>query len=248
MLDILQNNWKLFLIGQYPHGPLGGLAITIILSVLGLVLAFPLSILVALARVSPMAIFYWPATALVYLVRGVPLIMFIFWVYFFIPLLIGRNVTGFTTMLCTLVIYQSAYMAEVVRAGIQALAVGQVEAARALGLSYLQTTRRVILPQALYNMLPALVSQLVAIIKETSLASVISVEEMTFSATQVNTNEMTRPFQVFAILALTYYVLCFTLSQFASFLERRIARRRTPFAQRPRDPVDLGNAIPPDAT
>ena len=110
---------------------------TLILSVLGIVLAFPLSVLLALARISPWRLLRWPATALVYVVRGVPLLMVILWVYFLVPLLIGRNVSGFTTMLCTLVIYEGAYLSEVVRAGIQALPRGQMEAARALGHSYL---------------------------------------------------------------------------------------------------------------
>ena len=77
---------------------------------LGIVLAFPLSVLLALARLSPWRLLRWPATALVYVARGVPLLMVILWVYFLVPLLIGRDVSGFTTMLCTLVIYEGAYL------------------------------------------------------------------------------------------------------------------------------------------
>ena len=91
-LIILRDNWALLLVGQYPNGPLGGLAITLVLSFLGLILAFPLGVLLALARVSPIRWLRAPATAVVYVVRGVPLIMFIFWVYFFLPALIGFNV------------------------------------------------------------------------------------------------------------------------------------------------------------
>lgn len=144
LFSILHDNWTLLLIGQYPNGPLGGLAITFILSVLGIALAFPLSVGLALARISPFGWLRWPATVVVYVVRGVPLIMFIFWVYFFVPLLIGHTVSGFTTMLVTLVIYQAAYLAEIVRAGIEGLPKGQSEAARAVGLSYMQAMRRVI--------------------------------------------------------------------------------------------------------
>ncbi|MEO8118354.1 MAG: amino acid ABC transporter permease, partial [Rhodoferax sp.] len=201
IISILRDNSTLLLIGQYPHGPLGGLAITFLLSVFGLLLAFPLSVGVALARLSPFAWLRWPATILVYLVRGVPLIMFIFWVYFFVPLLIGQTVSGFTTMLVTLVIYQAAYLAEIIRAGIEGLPKGQTEAARAVGLSYLQTTFKVILPQALYNMVPAMVSQFVSTIKETSLGYVISVNELTFAGNQINSTLLTKPFEVFIILA-----------------------------------------------
>ncbi|MGA0611669.1 amino acid ABC transporter permease [Caldimonas sp. KR1-144] len=225
-VSILADNWVLLLVGQYPSGPLGGLAITFILSVLGLALAFPLGVLIALARVSPLAWLRRPATVLVYVVRGVPLIMFIFWVYFFLPVMTGHTVSGFTTMLVTLVIYQAAYLAEIVRAGIEGLPKGQTEAARAVGLSYMQTTTKVILPQALYNMVPAMLSQFVSTIKETSLGYVISVNELTFAANQINNTLLTKPFQVYVILAAIYFVLCFSLTQVARMLERRIAARR----------------------
>lgn len=226
IFSILRDNWMLLLIGQYPHGPLGGLAITIVLSVLGLVLAFPLSVGIALARISPFAWLRRPALILTYLIRGVPLIMLIFWVYFFLPLLIGRTISGFTTMLVTLVIYQATYLSEIVRAGIEGLPHGQTEAARAVGLSYMQTTFKVLLPQALYNMVPAMISQFVSTIKETSLGYVISVNELTFAANQINSTLLTKPFQVFFILAAIYFILCFSLTQLARHLERRIAAKR----------------------
>ena len=226
IVAILRDNWLLLLIGQYPSGPLGGIAITLILSVLGILLAFPLSVLLALARISPWRLLRWPATALVYVVRGVPLLMVILWVYFLVPLMIGRNVSGFTTMLCTLVIYEGAYLSEVVRAGIQALPRGQMEAARALGHSYLGAMWSVILPQALYNMLPSILSQFVSTIKETTLGYVINVPELTFAANQINNQLLTKPFQVFFILAVIYFVVCWSLTQAATALERRIAARR----------------------
>ncbi len=223
---IVHDNWPLFLIGQYPHGPLGGLANTLILAAGALVLAFPLGLLLALARVSPWRWLRYPATVWVYVLRGIPLLMVIFWTYFLVPLLIGHNITGFTTMLCTLVVYQSAYLCEIIRGGIQALPGGQYEGARALGLGYVRTTVWVILPQALYNALPSLISQFVSIIKETSLGYVINVQEVTFAANQVNNQLLTKPFQVFFILAITYYVLCYGLTRLAGVLEARIARKR----------------------
>src|SRR5574343_1491970 len=185
LITIIQDNWVLLMIGQYPNGPLGGLASTLIVSALSIVLAFPCGVLVALARISPWRVLRWPATALVYGARGIPLLMIILWVYFLVPVLIGRNVSGFTTMVCTLVIYESAFLAEIVRAGIQALPKGQMEAARALGHSYLCAMWFVILPQALYNMLPSMLSQFISTIKETTLGYVINVHELTFAASQV---------------------------------------------------------------
>ena len=226
VFEILRDNWLLLLIGQYPNGPLGGIACTLILSVLGIVLAFPLSVLLALARLSPWRLLNWPATALVYVARGVPLLMVILWVYFLVPLLIGHNVSGFVTMLCTLVLYEGAYLAEVVRAGIEALPEGQMEAARALGHSHLGAMRLVILPQALFNMLPSMLSQFVSTIKETTLGYVINVPELTFAANQINNQLLTKPFQVFFILAVIYFVVCWSLTQAATALERRIAVKR----------------------
>lgn len=227
---ILRDNWLLLLVGQYPNGPLGGIACTLILSVLGIVLAFPLSVLLALARLSPWRLLNWPATAVVYIARGVPLLMVILWVYFLVPLLIGRNVSGFTTMLCTLVLYEGAYLAEVVRAGIEALPKGQMEAARALGHSHLGAMRHVILPQALFNMIPSMLSHFVSTIKETTLGYVINVPELTFAANQINNQLLTKPFEVFFILAVIYFIVCWSLTQAATALERRIAAKRAGLA------------------
>lgn len=238
MQEILQDYLPTLLIGQYPNGPLGGMALTLILSVLGLSLAFPLSIALALCRLSPWAILRWPSTLIVYVVRGIPLVMLVFWSYFLVPVLIGRPTSAFTTLVVTLVIYQATYMSEIVRAGIEALPKGQTEASRSLGLSYGLTMRQVILPQALYNMLPSLISQFVSTIKETSIGYVISVHELTYSANMVNSSLLTKPLQVFVTLSLIYFIVCFALTQTARAVEQRIERRRasvTPSAGVPND-------------
>ncbi|WP_341317694.1 amino acid ABC transporter permease [Paraburkholderia sp. IMGN_8] len=226
MFDILRDNWTLLLIGQYPHGPLGGIVLTILLSISALVIAFPLGILVALARISPFPLLRAPATGLVYMVRGIPLLMVIFWVYFLVPVLTGYPVTGFVTMLCALVIYDSAYLGEIIRAGIEGLPKGQTEASRALGMSYMKTMRAVILPQALYNVVPSMVTQFVSTVKETSLGYIINVQEISFAADQINNRLMTKPFPVYLILALSYFALCYALTQLAQYLERRVTRKR----------------------
>lgn len=237
VLKILQDYWQLLLVGQYPQGNLGGLALTLILSAASILLAFPFGVILAVMRVCPIKILRIPAIVLIYLGRGVPLIMFIFWVYFFIPLLIGTNVSGFTTILITMVIYQGAYLAEIVRSGIEGLPSGQMEASRALGMSYMKTMIKVILPQAIYNMLPTMVSQFVSTIKETSLASIISVQELTFSATQINNILLTKPMPTFFILAMMYFILCFALTCFARYLERRIATKRAGIPDRVMQPA-----------
>lgn len=226
VLDILRDNWLLLLIGQYPFGPLGGITATLILSVLGIALAFPLSVALALARLSPWRAMRWPVTALVYATRGIPLLMIILWTYFLLPVLLGHTVSGFTTMLCTLVLYEGCYLSEVVRAGIEALPKGQTEAARSLGHGYVGRMRFVVLPQALYNMLPSMLSQFISTIQETTLGYVINVQELTFAANQINNQLLTQPFQVFFILAVTYFIVCFALTQAARWLERRVATQR----------------------
>ena len=226
IVTIVEENWLLLLIGQYPNGPLGGLASTFILSVLSIVLAFPVGILLALARLSRWRTVLWPATAFVYVARGVPLLMLILWVYFMVPLLIGRTVPGFMTMLVTLVLYEAAFLSEIIRGGILALGRGQMEAARSLGHGYFGAMVYVILPQVLYNTLPSLLSQFVSTIKETTLGYVINVPELTFAANQINNRLLTQPFEVFAILAVVYYVICWSLTKAATELERRITDKR----------------------
>ncbi len=229
MIELIQDYWLYFLVGQYPKGPLGGLALTLLLASLALVLALPLGVLLGLARVSPWRALRWPVTAFVYVVRGLPLLMVIFWAYFFLPSVTGHKTDQFTTMLIALVVFDAAYLAEIVRAGIHGVPRGQFESARSLGLGYAAAMRLVVLPQALRHMLPSLVNQFVATLKETSLGYIIGLTEVSFIAAQINTQVFTKAPQVYLLLGATYFVLCFGLSRLAFWLERRLARRgRTP--------------------
>jgi len=225
MIELIQDYWLYFLVGQYPNGPLGGLSLTVLLSGAALVLAMPLGLVLGVARVSPWRALAWPVAALVQLVRAVPLLLVVFWAYFFLPAVTGVKTGQATTMLMTLVLFDAVYLAEIVQAGIKSLPKGQFEGARSLGLSYGQALRLVILPQALRHVAPSLVSQLVATIKATSLGYIIGLSEVSFIATQVNTLVFTKAVEVYIVLALTYFVLCFGLSRLAFLLERRFNRR-----------------------
>ncbi len=225
MIELIQDYWVYFLIGQYPNGPLGGLALTLLLASMGLVLALPIGLLMAMARLSPWRALRWPAMGVIYIVRGTPLLMVVFWAYFLIPSLTGIKTNQFITMLAALVAFDGAYLAEIIRAGIQGLPKGQMEAARSCGLSWWQAMRLVILPQALRNMLPSLINQFVSTIKETSLGYVVSLSEVSFIASQISAQVLTRPAEIYGLLALTYFILCFGLSRWAFWLERRLARR-----------------------
>ena len=225
MIELVQTYWLYFLIGQYPNGPLGGLALTVLLAALALVLALPVGILLGLGRVSPFGAVRWPVTVVVYGVRGVPLLMVIFWAYFFLPSVTGHKTDQFSTMLIALVVFDGVYLAEIVRAGILGIPKGQVEAARSLGFGYGRAMRLVVLPQALRHMLPSLVNQFIATIKATSLGYIIGLTEVSFIAAQINTQVFTRAPEVYGVLALTYFVLCFGLSRLAYALEQRLGRR-----------------------
>ena len=225
-LEMVQTYWLYFLVGQYPEGPLGGLVLTLLLASAGLVLAMPVGLALGLARVSPLRWLRWPVTALVYCVRGVPLLMVIFWAYFFLPSVTGVKTGQFSTILLALVLFDGVYLAEIVRAGIQAIPTGQLQAAQALGMSRWQSMRYVVLPQALRYMLPSLVNQFVSTIKETSLGYIIGLAELSQIATQINTMVFIMPMQIYLILGLTYFLLCFGLSRLAFYLERRLATGR----------------------
>jgi len=225
MLELIDTYWLYFLVGQYPDGPLGGLVLTILLSGAALVLAMPLGLMLGIARVSPYRAIGLPVAALVQLVRAVPLLLVLFWAYFFLPAVTGVKTSQATTMLIVLVIFDSVYLAEIVAAGMRALPPGQLESARSLGLSYAQALRHVVLPQSLKNGLPSIVNQLVSTIKATSLGYIIGLSEVSFIASQINTLVFTQSVEVYLILALTYFVLCFGLSRLAFLLERRLQRR-----------------------
>lgn len=221
MSELVDTYGLYFLVGQYPHGPLGGLALTVVLASLGMVLALPLGIALGIARTSAQLWLRLPVTGLVFVVRGTPLLMVVFWAYFFLPAVTGHKTDQFSTMLAALVVFDAAYLAEIVRAGLQALPLGQAQAARALGMSRAQRLRLVLLPQALRHMRPSLVNQFVSTIKQTSLGTIIGLSELSFIATAINNQVLVRPLEVYGTLAFSYFVMCFGLSRLAAALEAR---------------------------
>lgn len=225
MWAIVEENWLLFLIGQYPHGPIGGLTVTVILALLGLILSFPCALALALARLSPFRWLRWPAVAIIYAVRGVPLLMLLFWAYFFVPIVTGQAVSGFTTLLCALVIYERLPVGDHPRRhrGHPGRADrGREVAGPALLPDHVQDH-----PAAGAVQHAAQHGQPVRLADQsTSVGYIISVNEITFAAYQVNNRLLTKPFEVYGLLALTFFVLCFALTRLAKLLERRIGTRR----------------------
>lgn len=218
-------NLVFFLIGRYPHGPLGGVALTLYLAVVSLILSFFGGLLLGLLSVARNRAVRWVSLGFINLVRGLPLLMVIFWMYFLLPAVMGRPMPETQTVIMALSLFTSAYMAQIVRAGIEGIPRGQTEAAIATGLRPRQVMMFVVLPQALRNMIPSFVNQFVSMIKDTSLAFIVGVDELTHVATQVNNRTLTSPTEIFLFVAAVYFALCFAFTALSRWLERRLAWR-----------------------
>ncbi|WP_462323310.1 amino acid ABC transporter permease [Desulfoplanes sp.] len=222
--DIVWKNFDYFLIGAYPDGPLGGLAMSILLALGGIFGAFWLGLLFGLMRLSKKKWIKWPAVVYIEIVRGTPLLMVIFWFYFLAPIVLGHTLPEATSALIAFIVFTGAYIAEIVRAGVLALPKGQTEAARGTGLSHFQTMVHIILPQALRNMIPSFVNQFVSLTKDTSLAYIIGVNELTRTATQVNNRTLIAPTEIFITIAILYFIICYVLTATSRRLERQLAK------------------------
>lgn len=199
-----------------------GLKLTVILSVVSIVVSFFLGVILALLRLSNRRIIRYPAIVYIEVVRATPLIMVIFWVYFMLPRLIHRPSDAITSALIAFIGFNCTYLAEIVRAGILSLPKGQMEAARASGMSYGQAMTYIILPQALKNMIPALINRFVATFKSTSLAYIIGTIEFFRAAVIVNNREFIS-YEIFAFVAIVYFICCYSMSSASGWLERRMA-------------------------
>ena len=222
--DVVWNNFDYFLWGAYPKGPLGGLAMSILMALGGIFGAFWLGLLIGVCRLSKRVWLRAPAMVYIEIIRGTPLLMVIFWFYFLAPVIMGRSLPDWQSAIIALIVFTSAYIAEIVRAGVLSLPKGQMEAARGSGLSHVQTMIHIILPQALFNMVPSFVNQFVSLTKDTSLAYIIGVSELTKTATQVNSRTMKAPFEIFITVAALYFVVCFVLTELSRRLETKINR------------------------
>jgi glutamate/aspartate transport system permease protein len=216
---ITSNFW--FLIGQGLLGFGSFVGGTLRLALPAIALGFVLGIFVGLARLARNPWLRVPAVAYVEFFRGVPLVMVIFWIWFVVPLALNRPMPEYGVALIAFVIFEAAYFGEIVRAGIQSVPRGQVEAATAVGMTGAQTMQLVVLPQALRNMLPALVTQMIVLFKDTSLASIIGYVDLTKAAQIVNNREI-RPFELYLFIAVVYWLCTYSMSRVARRLERRL--------------------------
>jgi polar amino acid transport system permease protein len=186
-----------------------------------IVLGFILGTFIGLARLARSRWVNLPALIYIEFFRGVPLVMVIFWFWFIVPVLAGKSLPEYSVALSAFVIFEAAYLAEIVRAGIQSVPHGQVQAAIGTGLSRAQMMRHIVLPQALRNMIPALVTQFIVLLKDTSLASIIGYVDLTKAAQIVNNREI-RPFELYLFIAIIYWLCSYAMSRYASYLESRV--------------------------
>lgn len=210
---------------------LEGLWITLKVSLLAIVFGIVLGVMTGLARISVNPALRWLAITYIELIRGSPLLVQVFLWYFVVGTLINAllDKVGMPAIpplwygVMALAIFTGAYVAEIVRAGIQSVHRGQMEAARSLGMSYAQAMRKVILPQAFRRIMPPLAGQFISLVKDSSLLGVIAVRELTKATREVVTTSL-QPFELWIVCALLYLVLTFTLSLCVQYLERKAVR------------------------
>jgi len=210
----------------------GGLPLTIMLSTLSIVLAFPLAVLVALGRRSNLPAIRTFCVIYVELIRGVPLISVLFMASFMFPLFMpqGLTIDVLIRVLVGITLFAAAYMAEIVRGGLQAIPKGQVEAAQSLGLAYWQTQRKIVLPQALAMVVPGIMNNFISIFKDTSLVTIVSLYELTGSlGLALNSDADWRPFKIEGYLFITaiYFIFCFAMSRYSLWIEKRLNVSKT---------------------
>ena len=199
-----------------------GLVFSIELTLVAMIGGIVLGTGLALARLSPRRIVSAPAAAYVNLMRSVPLVMVILWFFLLVPLAIGRPIGAELSAFITFTAFEAAYYAEIMRAGIQSVTRSQVSAGWALGLTPGQTLATVVLPQALRNMLPVLLTQTIVLFQDTSLVYAIGAYDLLkgFDTAGKNFN---RPVEAYLLAAATYFVICYSLSRAVAAMQARIA-------------------------
>ena len=223
--SFLNRYWSFYLIGAKN---------TVLLALIAVVIGAALGLLLAICRISKSRILRFVSTAYVEFVRGTPLLVQLFIIYYGlqavgirfpdIPVMtaiLDINFSDFMSGVITMGLNSAAYVCEIFRSGIQSVDKGQMEAGRSLGLSYGQTLQKIIVPQAIRNVLPALGNEFVVVIKESSIVSIIGIADLMYKANTVRGNTF-QPFEPLLVAALVYFLLTFTLSKLLAYIEKRM--------------------------
>jgi len=213
--------YDLSIVQEYLPFLLLGVGITIRYTVLAFLLGSVMGLLISLGRVSRSKLLRYPCLWYVDFIRGTPLLAQVYLIHFGLPQVLGYRPVGSVDALVALTLNAAAYIAEIWRGGIESIERGQMEAARSLGMTYGQAMRQVILPQALRRVIPPLGNEFIALLKESSLVSVIGLEDLMMKA-KMMAGRSFRPFEAYFTVALIYLVLTLTFARVLSRLEGRL--------------------------
>ena len=216
-LDLSFYNWALFT-SYLQKGLIFSVQLTVIATVGGLIVGTVL----ALMRLSGKPWLVMPATIYVNTMRSIPLVMVILWFFLLIPLMIGKPIGVNLSAIITFIAFEAAFFSEIVRAGIQSIPRGQVYAGQALGMSYAQNMRLVILPQAFRNMIPVFMTQTIILFQDTSLVYAIGAYDL-LKGFEIAGKNFGRPIETYLLAAVTYFLICFTLSRIVRRIQQKVA-------------------------
>lgn len=201
---------------------LGGLYFSLGLTAVATLGGIFFGTLLALMRLSGIKALDLPATIYVNGMRSIPLLMVLLWFFLLVPMIIGRPIGAEWSAVITFIAFEAAYFSEIMRAGIQSIPRGQVFAGQALGMSYGQNMKLVILPQAFRNMLPVLLTQTIILFQDTSLVYIITAHDMLHGFSVAGSN-LSHPREAYILAAVFYFVICFSLSYIVKQLQKKIA-------------------------
>ena len=204
----------------------GGLLVTLVLGCTGIALAFPLGIVLALGRRSNLPVISMMCTLFIEFIRGVPLITLLFFGMVMLPLFLpeGVNMDGLARVLVAVTLFQSAYMAEVIRGGLQAIPQGQYEAARSIGLSYWQMNMKVVLPQAIRISIPSIVNTSIGLFKDTTLVIIVGLLDLLGigRGALADTTWLGLAYEVYFFVSLVFFIFTFAMSRYSLYLEKKL--------------------------
>ncbi len=199
-----------------------GLIFSVQLTLVAMIGGIILGTVLALMRLSSKPWLVMPAAAYVNTMRSIPLVMVILWFFLLIPLLSGKPLGAEMSAMITFTLFEAAYYSEIMRAGIQSIPKGQVGAGYALGMTYGQTMREIVLPQAFRNMLPVLLTQTIILFQDTSLVYAIGAYDL-LKGFEIAGKNFNRPVETYLVAAAIYFIICFSLSMLVKKLQQRIA-------------------------
>jgi len=216
-LDLSFYNWALFT-NYIQKGLIFSIQLTVIATIGGILVGT----ILALMRLSGKPWLVLPATAYVNTMRSIPLVMVILWFFLLIPLIIGKPIGVNLSAIITFIAFEAAFFSEIVRAGIQSIPKGQVYAGQALGMTYSQNMRLVVLPQAYRNMIPVFMTQTIILFQDTSLVYAIGAYDL-LKGFEIAGKNFGRPIETYLLAAVTYFLICFTLSRIVKRIQEKVA-------------------------